>query len=105
MFTLINGQGFQLSFHNGYTLSIMFGHGNYCDNYTLPITSYDSVRRFSRINCINAEVAIIDPNNGMCTEHVWPMVFNENLGDSIATKVTMEQVCALIAYLNMEESL
>ena len=32
MFNITNGKGFQITFANGYTVSVQFGHGNYCDN-------------------------------------------------------------------------
>lgn len=31
-FRITNGKGFHLTFANGYTASVQFGPGNYCDN-------------------------------------------------------------------------
>ena len=31
-FTITNGKGFQMEFKSGYTLSVQWGVGNYCDN-------------------------------------------------------------------------
>lgn len=39
--------GFQMTFANGNTISVQFGHGNYCDN-----------KGESKETCNNAEVAI-----------------------------------------------
>ena len=32
MFNITQGKGFQITFANGYTVSVQFGYGNYCDN-------------------------------------------------------------------------
>jgi len=32
MFIITMGKGFKMVFANGYTVSVQFGHGNYCDN-------------------------------------------------------------------------
>ena len=33
MFCITDGKGFHITFENGYTVSVQFGPGNYCDNY------------------------------------------------------------------------
>ncbi len=32
-FSITSGKGFHITFSNGWTVSVQFGHGNYCDNY------------------------------------------------------------------------
>jgi hypothetical protein len=32
MFKINKGKGFQITFENGWTVSVQFGHGNYCNN-------------------------------------------------------------------------
>jgi hypothetical protein len=34
VFKITEGKGFQITFANGYTVSVQWGPGNYCDNYT-----------------------------------------------------------------------
>lgn len=34
-FNIYKGSGFHITFHNGWTVSVQFGPGNYCDNYNL----------------------------------------------------------------------
>lgn len=59
MFKVINDKGFQLTFNNGLTISVMFGQGNYCDS------------RMHNINngwlgiheCVDAEIGIWDAND------------------------------------------
>lgn len=47
-FKITGHKGFHITFPNGYTISVQFGAGNYCDNYhsnwqsTEPATSSDA---------------------------------------------------------------
>jgi hypothetical protein len=36
MFKVTQGRGFHIQFENGWTVSVQFGFGNYCDNYYRP---------------------------------------------------------------------
>ena len=36
MFKITRGTGFQMTFENGWTISVQFGYGNYCDNNRHP---------------------------------------------------------------------
>jgi hypothetical protein len=49
----VSAKGFHINFNNGYTLSVQFGYGNYCENryHHLPPNF-----------CVNAETAIISPS-------------------------------------------
>ena len=48
--------GFTLTFENGYTASVQFGYGNYCDNRNAG--KYNTMQT----ECKNAEVACIGPD-------------------------------------------
>ena len=48
-------KGFQMTFENGYTVSVQFGEYNYCDNYDREYFQGDVQ------DCKNAETALIDP--------------------------------------------
>jgi hypothetical protein len=37
MFKITRKKGFHITFENGYTVSVQFGPGNYCDNYNRRI--------------------------------------------------------------------
>jgi hypothetical protein len=37
MFKITGGKGFHIRFENGYTVSVQFGPGNYCDHYDARI--------------------------------------------------------------------
>jgi len=36
-------KGFHITFENGYTVSVQFGPGNYCDNYNREIDAEDEI--------------------------------------------------------------
>lgn len=52
-FKLIANRGFQVTFDNGWAVSVMFGAGSYSDNYLLSFFEEERVLR-----CKNAEVAV-----------------------------------------------
>jgi len=57
MFQITHNKGFQMTFANGYTISVQFGNGNYCDNHDYgEIVSFEQPVPPSR----NAEVAVWD---------------------------------------------
>ena len=43
MFSISDNKGFQISFPNGYKVSVQFGGGNYCSNRQLPFTEWDKI--------------------------------------------------------------
>ena len=51
------GRGFQYTLTNGYTLSVAFGAGNYCDNRDEPFYAEEHNYESS-----NFEVAVFEPN-------------------------------------------
>jgi len=51
MFKATENKGFQITFNNGYTISVQFGKGNYCDNRLKNNNDFIT-------SCKNAEVAI-----------------------------------------------
>jgi len=55
-----SSRGFQYTLENGYRLSVMFDHGNYCDNQDNMIT--DGV-----ISSPNFEVAVFTPDDKFIT--------------------------------------
>jgi len=44
-FEISNQKGFQITYKNGYTVSVQFGGGNYCTNRDLPIEDYGKLCR------------------------------------------------------------
>ena len=68
-FRITGGKGFHLTFANGYTVSVQFGPGNYCDNYDRRIghDEVESAEEGSR----TAECAVWGPNGGMIEYGDW----------------------------------
>jgi len=58
-FASTNNRGFQMTFENGWTISVQFGYGNYCSNRNHPdgLHASKDVWYFS---CPDAEIAIWD---------------------------------------------
>lgn len=52
-FDVIAGRGFQVTFENGWTVSVMFGAGSYSDNYGIGFLQAVDI-----LQCANAEVAV-----------------------------------------------
>lgn len=61
MFTSTSNKGFSLTFKNGWTISVQFGYGNYCDNYRHP-DGWDFSKKQEVTQSSDAEIAIWDAN-------------------------------------------
>jgi hypothetical protein len=51
-------KGFQMTFDNGWTISVQFGYGNYCDNRNHPLKT--KLHNEMIVNCPNAEIMMWD---------------------------------------------
>ena len=58
MFKISDNKGFQITFENGYTVSVQFGPGNYGSNRTETYGTSMNVPQSAAL----AETALIDPN-------------------------------------------
>ena len=56
-FTITRGKGFRIQFNNGFTLSVQWGPGNYCENQN---KTFDSPEKVEFWESLDAEIAIID---------------------------------------------
>ncbi len=63
-FRITGGKGFHVTFENGYTVSVQFGGGGYCENYDEPIGDDDWRKQGARGSC-NAETAVWGPDGNM----------------------------------------
>jgi hypothetical protein len=61
-FAITAHKGFQITFANGYTVSVQFGAGNYCDNYN---DGFYQAAKEHRYESSDAEVAVIRPDGEM----------------------------------------
>ena len=81
-FCISSPKGFHITFDNGYTLSVQFGPGNYCDNYDRKIMDDDV--ESGKDGSTTAETAFWGPDGKMLSE-------SED-GDSVQGYQTVEQV-------------
>jgi hypothetical protein len=58
MFRITDNKGFQITFDNGYTVSVQFGPGNYSSNYNLSML--DNINKPMTANTV--ETALLAPN-------------------------------------------
>lgn len=64
MFRITDGRGFQMTFDNGWTVSVQFGYGNYCENKYSPSASAMCSKGYSGlVESPNAEIAAWDKND------------------------------------------
>jgi len=61
MFKSTSNKGFSLTFENGWTISVQFGYGNYCDNHRHP-DGWDFSKKQEVTQSSDAEIAIWDAN-------------------------------------------
>ena len=59
MISSTNNKGFRMTFENGWTISVQFGYGNYCDNNRHP-EGFNFSTKQDIVNSSNAEIAIWD---------------------------------------------
>ncbi len=73
VFTITAGKGFQITFENGFTASVQFGYGNYCENRAKREQIYYHGDTYSHdIASKNAEVAFWHKDqDGMDEPHGW----------------------------------
>ena len=90
-FTITRSSGFQIKFPNGYTVSVQFGPGNYCDNYNL-MWSDDGNKKAGKDGSNTAETALLDPDGNFVK---YP---NEDAGDDVQARMSPMDVLALMSY-------
>lgn len=100
-FQVWTGRGFQITLENGYTLSVMFGPYNHCEN-GLKVSCQPEVEAFDdehkkTLTCKDAEVAVIHPNGELIPlKWFWP-----DHDDVVAGHVPPDEVAQLLAELRL----
>jgi hypothetical protein len=82
MFSITDNKGFQITFENGYSVSVQFGPGNYCENKDLPYNHGEEVPMSN-----TAETALISPDG-----------FVEYRGDDVQGHMSPKDVLELLNY-------
>jgi hypothetical protein len=91
------GRGFQITFENCYTVSVMFGPHHDCSNRTTNPAAFAADHPPRSHKSPNAEVAVLDPD-GDLMELGW---FRENHLDSVIGYVPPDEVAQLIAEVRL----
>jgi hypothetical protein len=78
---LSSAKGIHITFDNGYTLSVQFGPGNYCDHYDRRIGADDAA--CGKEGSSTAETAYWSDDGGL---------INEGDGDTVQGYQTIDQV-------------
>lgn len=93
-FRIQDGKGFQITFENGWTVSVQFGVYNYCNNY-VQFGSENADMPYALANqeagsrgSANAECALINPAG--------ELVHREEWGDSVSSRSTPAEVLELL---------
>ena len=84
MFRINDNKGFQITFDNGYTVSVQFGPGNYGSNRTKPFNRSMNVPQTAEL----AETALIAPEGHFVTYK----------GDDVQGHQTPNDVLELLNY-------
>ena len=84
-FIITGGKGFHITFKNGWTISVQFGPGNYCDNYDMEFSAFYE-KQPHLLRSATAEIAYWGPDGKM-----------RDMGsDTVKGRVTPEDVLALM---------
>lgn len=90
MFSITGGKGFQLTFPNGWTASVQWGAGNYCENYN--VMEYENPFRIDeklmRYQSQTAEIAAWDADG------VW---YKFDSGDTVKGYVHTKDITGFLA--------
>lgn len=101
MFEITLGKGIRMTFENGYTISIQFGNGNYCDNYNNQSAISSSEKYNGFIESKDAEIAIWKNFNDVwVTKRIWYDLFKEDLADDVKGNVSTDEVAKIINYIS-----
>ena len=63
MFNITSHKGFHITFPNGWTVSVQWGPGNYCDARKSGLDAYDAPKRTDEWMSATAEIAAWDAKN------------------------------------------
>jgi hypothetical protein len=95
MFKVTRGKGFQITFPNGWTASVQWGIGNYCDHHMEP---FDTEREkvLAAQGSTTAEVAAISPEG--------KLVDLLGRGDTVAGWLSPAEVLAFLTMVAGREA-
>ena len=93
-FYITGGKGFHITFENGYTVSVQFGPGNYCDNYKVKIGRDEKAA--GEGGSRNAECAVWASDGDLIKYKKWG-------GDTVSNRSTPGEVLELLNWAATQE--
>ena len=96
MFRITSGKGFHITFENGYTVSVQFGPGSYCENRNLDYIDFNRKPRNSICESPDAEVAVWDDKGAWVTQRAWDSVHKEALNDQVVGHLNTDEVLKIM---------
>jgi hypothetical protein len=93
MFRITSKKGFHITFENGYTVSVQFGPGNYCDNYDRNIGIDEE--RCGKDGSTNAECAVWANDGELIKYPSW--------NDTVSNRSTPDEVLSLMNWASSQK--
>lgn len=90
MFRITDGKGFHITFKNGYTVSVQFGAGNYCEHYHKIIDAY-KWRKQGAQGSYDADIAVFK-------DEYWPTAIGPNDACNPKGYMNAEQLLEILAW-------
>lgn len=92
MFTCTMGKGFQIRFQNGWSISVQWGPGNYCENCSQDHQYLTKPASEINMKSLDAECAVFDPLGVM-------VQFPGSGHDTVRGHMDSDQVFALMEWV------
>jgi hypothetical protein len=96
-FVSTENRGFQMTFANGWTISVQYGYGNYCSNHHHP-NGYRFAMGQLMVTCPDAEIAIWDNNN-----QYYIFNFGDGYSDTVNGHCSPDEVAKWIDFTCKQE--
>lgn len=93
-FRITDGRGFQVTFENGWTVSVQFGPGNYCENKSMAIGRDDALA--GKRGSLDAETAVWGPDG--------QFIQREGTDDTVQGWQSPAQVLELLTWASQQTS-
>lgn len=93
-FRITSHRGFHITFENGYTVSVQFGAGNYCEHYNDDWSLPGEPRFAAFASSSDAETAVWGPDG--------KMIDYDNSGDSVQGYRPPWEVLALLNWASTQ---
>lgn len=90
-FNITQGKGFNMTFENGFTISVQWGYGNYCSNKSFN-QDYEAERKHSCFGAYTAEIVVWHKDRGrdflQIEGNCWGHAIGHLTADEVASWIT-----------------